>query len=282
MDTQRTCALVGWDVLSGDDLSVHVLWGFTNTEIYFSSLAILAIWLNIRWPWQWGSMILAGLAIGCGLMIKQAVLFDAVALGLFLLWKIRRDQRDNLRRITQVGVMTLISFVPLALVMLWYFRASALDVFVDHQFFLPGRYLENEDRSFPWQMIPDFFLRYFLITALAVVALVRLPFWLISDDRVLFDLVGTGLFGSDVAKKCIRPLFYCVDPSAGHAGIAALASHIRLPGWMSWLHRPRIGYLLLGLFILTNGILQYKIISPNPIRAWSSDYPGKTPESMTL
>lgn len=251
-------------------ISLFTFYGVSpNTEIYFSSLAILAIWLNIRCPWQWGSMILAGLAIGCGLMIKQAVLFDAVALGLFLLWKIRRDQRDNLRRITQLGVMTLISFVPLALVMLWYFRAGALDVFVDHQFFLPGRYLDNELRSFPWQMIPDFFLRYFLITTLAVVALVRLPFR--SFPMIGFYLIWLVLacLGAMLPKNAFGHYFIALIPQL--AMLASLLWHpdIRLPGWMSWLHRPRIGYLLLGLFILTNGILQYKdyFSKPDPCRS---------------
>ncbi len=239
-------------------ISLFTFYGVSpNTEIYFSSMAILAIWLNLRWPWKWGPMILGGLAIGCGLIIKQAVIFDAVALGLFLLWMIRRGNVEPLSRLMKVGAMALVSFVPLGLVMSWYAREGALDVFLDHQFFLPGRYLDNAHRSFAWHMIPDFFLRYFLLTALAIVAVVRLPFRQFPFIGFCLLWLFMACLAAMLPKNAFGHYFIALIPPL--ACLASLVWHpdIRLPKWMGWLHNPKAGYAVLIVFLLLNGLLQY-------------------------
>ena len=61
-------------------------------------------------------MIGAGIAIGMGVMIKQAAAFDALALGLFLLWTIRQENKRHLQRLVRLATMTLVVVLPLAVV----------------------------------------------------------------------------------------------------------------------------------------------------------------------
>ncbi len=250
-------------------ISLFTFYGVSpNTEIYFSSLAILAMWLVFRWPWQWWSFILAGISIGLGLLIKQAVLFDAVALGLFLLWRIIARHRNSIVHLLQLGLMTLMSIIPMLIVMGWYINMNALDVFVDHQFFLPGRYLENAHRSFAWVLIPDFFLRYFPITILAVVTVIRL-----SMKRVpVIGFYLLWLLLALVAALLPKNAFghYLVSMIPALAMLAGLAWHpdTVLPRWLLWLRNPRIGYGILFAFLLLNATLQYNDykVKPDPMK----------------
>ncbi len=250
-------------------ISLYTFYGASpNTETYFSSLAILAIWLVFRWSWQWWSFILAGFSLGFALIIKQAVLFDAVALGLFLLWMIISQKRKPLKQLMQLGTMTVISVVPMLAVMLWYIQMDALDVFIDYQFFLPGRYLENAHRSFEWLMIPDFFLRYLPMTILAVVAVTRLTIKRMPVIGFYLLWLFLALIGALVPKNAFG--HYVVSMIPALALLAGLAWHpdTVLPRWMHWLRNTRVGYGILAVFLFLNAILQYNdyIVKPDPMR----------------
>ncbi|MCF8238389.1 MAG: glycosyltransferase family 39 protein [Saprospiraceae bacterium] len=240
-------------------ISLFTFYGVSpNTEIYFSSLAILAIWLVFRWPRQWWSFLLAGFSIGVALIIKQAVLFDAIALGLFLLWRIFNKKEKMGRKLLQLGSMTAMSLIPLLMIMLWYIRLDALDVFIDHQFFLPGRYLENAHRSFTWALIPDFFIRYFLITILAVVTVTRLSMKKVPVTAFYLLWLFLALLAALMPKNNFG--HYVISMIPALALLAGLVWHpdTVLPGWLSWLKIPRVGYAILGVFLVLNAGLQYK------------------------
>lgn len=250
-------------------ISLFTFYGVSpNTEIYFSSLTIVAIWLVMHWPWRWWSMMTSGLAIGMGVMIKQAAAFDATALGLFLLWLIWKEGRKPLSRLARMAVMTMLAAVPLALVAWWYARQGHLTLFLDHQFFLPGRYLDQTDQPYSWRMIVDFLARYAPVTALAIFVIVR---------RTKVTLPAVGFYGSWLLLACLAAILprnafghYFIALIPPMAMLAGLAWHpdLQFPQWMQWLRSSRVGYILLALFILVNGIFQYHdyIQKPDHVR----------------
>ncbi|MCB0693844.1 MAG: hypothetical protein KDC19_06360 [Saprospiraceae bacterium] len=223
----------------------------------------------IRWPWQWWPMIGAGIAIGMGVMIKQAAAFDALALGLFLLWTIRQENKRHLQRLVRLAAMTLVVVLPLAVVAWWYARKGYLTLFLDHQFLLPGRYLNQSDQRYEWSMVVDFLARYAPITLLALMAVLRRS----SASRPAVGFYGLWLFLAAVAAILPQNAFghyfiALIPPMAMMAGLVWHAD-VHLPGWLRWLRSARTGYVLLVLFIVVNGLFQYQdyIRKPDHVKA---------------
>lgn len=130
--------------------SVYTYYGVSpNTETFFTFFTMLAFWMALRSTtiFAWG---LAGLAFGLGFIIKYVVMFDAIALGFFLLIN---PSMGLPRRIWGLAAMALGAALPFACVFACYAYWGATDKFIFHTFMVSKNY--PVDASF-WAHIKSF------------------------------------------------------------------------------------------------------------------------------
>lgn len=130
--------------------SIYTYYGVSpNTETYFTFFTMLAFWIALRSTniFAW---VLAGLAFGLGFIIKYVVMFDAIALGLFLL---ASTSIPTGRRIRGLAAMILGAALPFACVFACYAYWGATDKFIFHTFQVSKNY--PVDASF-WDHIKSF------------------------------------------------------------------------------------------------------------------------------
>lgn len=134
-----------------------------NTELFFNLFTITAIWLilqhrHIIW------FFIAGLLLGMGFMIKYVVLFDAIALGLFFIWRQVMDRASWAWWLSRCVGMGIGFLIPLAFTW-WYYRQMGMDdTFLFFTFELSGRYFHHPPISDYLIFLLDSFARYAPIT----------------------------------------------------------------------------------------------------------------------
>ncbi|MBP7239346.1 MAG: glycosyltransferase family 39 protein [Saprospiraceae bacterium] len=144
--------------------SIFTFYGVSpNTELFFVLFTITAIYLVIKYQhFVW--FFLAGLLLGMGFMIKYVVLFDAIALGLFFIWRQVMDRRSWTWWLTRCFLMGFGFLLPLAFTW-WYYRQMGMEeTFLFFTFELSGRYFHHPPVGDYLVFLLDCFARYLPIT----------------------------------------------------------------------------------------------------------------------
>lgn len=130
-----------------------------NTELFFNLFTITAIWIVIRHQHViW--FFLAGLLLGIGFMIKYVVLFDAIALGLFFIWRQIKDKKTWMYWLGRSFLMGFAFLLPVA-VTWWYYRQMGMeDTFRFFTFELSGRYFHHPPIGEYFVFLSDCIFRY--------------------------------------------------------------------------------------------------------------------------
>jgi 4-amino-4-deoxy-L-arabinose transferase-like glycosyltransferase len=157
--------------------SVFKYYGLSpNTELFFNPFtlgALLLVWGAGR---RWSHFVFAGLLLGMGFMIKYVVAADALAIGLYLLWKGWQEQKLVRAVFLECLPLTLVFFVPLLFSYLYYSSIGQSETFLFYTFEVTGRYPVEASWSTRLLFTLAFFGRYFPFTLLAIFAVrERLP-----------------------------------------------------------------------------------------------------------
>ncbi|MCB9264536.1 MAG: glycosyltransferase family 39 protein [Lewinellaceae bacterium] len=228
-----------------------------NTETFFNLFTALALWVYCSRPPVWAYFI-AGLSLGIGFVIKYVVLFDGLAFGLFLLWQARLGKEKWGAAWAKALAMAAGAALPFLAVIAWYRSIGHLEPFWFYTFTVSGRYLESKGildhlaffLDFNLRFLPVAFFFYYVVFSRMVHSLSR-QFGLLWAALVLLGVLLPGkLFGHYFIQFMLPFCFL--------AGEFFSITREALPKGLRWLRRPKIGYPLLGLLLLTNLVLQYK------------------------
>ncbi len=218
-----------------------------NTELFFVGFTVFAFVLLWQFPWRWIPFIIAGFFLGIGLAIKQVVLFDALPLGLYLLWIIYKERVQVPERLLKLAALTASSFIPTLAIAGWYAFQGLETNWYFYQFIVPARY-PAENIGWDWiKFFFDFFLRFFPITILAIYALKKTP--LQERQRLVF----LSLWAAFTILAAVLPgnIFYhyyiqAMPPFALLAGMALNPSIPRGRFWKDILS-SKWGWTIFGL-----------------------------------
>ncbi len=138
-----------------------------NTELYFNLFTILALWCLLSGQ-HWWRYVLAGGLLGIGFMIKYVVLFDALAFGLFLLWRYYRLEKKLI--LGKLLLMGLTFSLPFLLTLVYYQSIGDVDTLLYYTFEVTKKYPVDT----PWWkslvFVLEFLLRFFPVTFMAIYA----------------------------------------------------------------------------------------------------------------
>ena len=143
--------------------SLFTFYGISpNTETFFTFFTMLAFWLAMRYrnPFGW---FIAGVALGLGFIIKYVVLFDAIALGLFLLGS---PGLRFPRRIQGLIAMVIGGALPFAGVLAYYTYWGAVDKFLFYTFQVSKNYPVAADLGDHLKSFADLNLRFLPVALL--------------------------------------------------------------------------------------------------------------------
>lgn len=143
--------------------SLFTFYGISpNTETFFTFFTVLAFWLAFRYrnPLGW---FIAGITLGLGFIIKYVVLFDALALGLFLLGS--PGARFPVR-VKGLVAMVIGAALPFVGVMACYAHWGALDTFLFYTFQVSKNYPVEAELVDHLKSFADLNLRFFPIALL--------------------------------------------------------------------------------------------------------------------
>jgi 4-amino-4-deoxy-L-arabinose transferase-like glycosyltransferase len=225
--------------------SIFIFFGLSpNTELYFALFTITALFLLLRHEGlAW--ILLAGLLLGLGFLIKYVVLFDALALGLFYLWQQLMNGQKWTFWFTRCVVMAIGFVIPFSLLWMYYAHLGLTETFRFFTFELSGKYFIDSSWDTNLIFILDCLGRYFPVT-----------FWFVysawhwrTTGRELPILAW--LWGTLVIVTILIPgkLFYhyfiqMILPLSLLAG--SFFDHRRSPKpALAWMRNPKIGYPLL-------------------------------------
>ncbi len=233
-------------------ISIFTFYGISpNTEHFFNLFTIYALFLILKFrSYVW--FFVAGLLLGLGFMIKYVVLFDAVAFGVFYVWRQVTLGKNWVHWFSRCVVMAIGFSLPFVIVWLYYWQLNMLDTFLFYSFELSGRYFINP----PWfdylLYVLDVLLRFLPVTVWFVFCSwhwrttgLGLPLlsWLWSSLVIIIILLPGKLF-SHYFIQCMLPFsllagsFFDTRRSPGPA--------------FAWMRKPRLGYVLLVLIIVVN------------------------------
>lgn len=236
--------------------SIYTFYGISpNTELFFNLFTIIALYL-ILWDRGTGWFVLAGLLLGIGFMIKYVVLFDAIAIGLFYLWRQWSAGKKWFYGMTRCVLMGLGFAVPFLVTWMYYRQLGMEATFLFFSFEVSGRYIINP----PWHeygiSVVQFFLRYLPVS---VWYFYCLWYWrstkpdlavlgaLWSSLVIIIILVPGKLFGHYYIQFMLP---FCL--LAGH-----FFNVDHTPGrLLAWMRKPALGYPLLALIIIINMLFQ--------------------------
>jgi 4-amino-4-deoxy-L-arabinose transferase-like glycosyltransferase len=238
--------------------SIYTRYGVSpNTETYFNLFIALALYLYL----QRGGMFkyfLAGLSLGIGFIFKYVVLFDGLAFGLFLLWEAYRGKIEWKKAWSRSLIMAFSAALPFIGVYLYYVSLGQVESFWFHTFTVSGRYPSTEGILHYFAFPLEFALRFLPIFIFAAFAL--------KDRKVMTEqgqfillwftlvLVVILLPGNPFGHYFVQLML----PISFLAGEFFAIPVDTLPKWIKWLRKPRIGYSLLILLVITQIGLQKK------------------------
>ena len=228
-----------------------------NTELFFNLFTITAFWIVIRYqsiPWYF----LAGLLLGMGFMIKYVVLFDAIALGLFFIWRQVMAKKNWMQWLTRCVMMGIGFLLPVALTW-WYYKEMGMeDTFRFFTFELSGRYFHHPPFNEYLVFLSDCFFRYFPITFWFIYCASK---WRVSGPSLP---VLSGLwFALALTIVLVPGKFF------GHYFIQVMAPMSLLAGSffdhrreihksIAWLRKPVVVHTLLIVLLILNISFQKK------------------------
>ncbi len=228
-----------------------------NTETFFNFFTALALWLWVGEK-RWSVFPFIGLSLGLGFLIKYVVAFDALAIGLFMLWLALRKKEQWGRTILRAGLMFVGFLVPFALSLWYYSSLGHVDTFFFYTLEVSSRY---PDAARPWDYVKFFFdfnLRFFPLLIFAVYALrfakrnnqkYIFPFGLLWISLVWIVVLLPGKFFAHYCIQVMLPLSFLAG------GFWNIKQEDR-PRWLRGLTSGRIGWLLLILLLSLNTFFQ--------------------------
>jgi 4-amino-4-deoxy-L-arabinose transferase-like glycosyltransferase len=224
--------------------SIFTFFGLSpNTELFFTLLTIIALYLILRHD-GYGWLLLAGLLLGTGFMIKYVVLFDAMGLGFLYLLLLLLRKKDWHFWISRCAIMALGFMIPFGLVWLYYRQMDMGDTFWFFTFDLSAGYFIKATWQLNLLYVIDCLMRFFPIT-----------FWFFyctwhwrTTGMEMPILAWT--WGASVLVIILLPgkLFYhyfiqMMLPLSLLAG--SFFDHRRTPKpALAWMRNPKIGYPL--------------------------------------
>lgn len=246
--------------------SVFLHFGLSpNTELFTTFFAVLALFVVVSFK-GYGWLFLAGLALGLGCMIKYISAFDALAIGILMVWQAVLNKKLWWWWFSR-GVLMVIGFViPLMLTWLYYRQLGMEETFLFFTFELSGRYFIDVVWWKNMVVILDFLGRFLPITI-----------WFIYCSwhrQVTGNLLPSFVWiWSALAMACILmpgKLFYhyfiqLMAPMSLLAG-SFFDSRRTIPPALGWIRKPKIGYSVLGLLCVVVLFIQKKdfIDKPDP------------------
>jgi 4-amino-4-deoxy-L-arabinose transferase-like glycosyltransferase len=248
-------------------ISIFTFYGISpNTEHFFNLFTITALFLILRYQGLvW--VFIAGALLGLGFVIKYVVLFDALAIGLFYLWRQVTAKKKWMYWFSRCALMAIGFSIPFACVWMYYRQLGMEETFMFFSFELSRRYIINP----PWYeyviYVLDGLLRFLPVTVwfffcswhwrTAGTALPLLS-WL-WGGLVLFIILLPGKLFAHYFIQFMLPFcllagsFFDTRRSPGRA--------------LAWMRKPSIGYPILALLIIVNVGIQKKDYFNKP------DYP---------
>ena len=234
-----------------------------NTELYYTLFNALALWLILAFPQRiWGALG-AGLCLGAGFMIKYTVAFDALAMGLMLIWLFWQAKAPLMRLLLQ-GVLMISAFLVVPLLVYWTYRSWGLEeVFLHYTFGVGGAYPAELSVGNRVLFLLDFLLRFLPITlAFAWGLYWRAKPWVLACIWAVCVLVAINVQGKPFGHYFIQMML----PVAWLAG-TFYARDLPKPRWIAPLFRLRNGAIVLSLLFLVNLFLQKKDYLDKPDHA---------------
>lgn len=233
-------------------ISIFTFYGISpNTEHFFNLFTITALFLILRYQGlQW--IFLAGVLLGLGFMIKYVVLFDALALGLFFLYRQLTDQKKLRYWFSGCALMAIGFIIPFLYVWMYYRQLGMEDTFLFYSFELSGRYIINP----PWyeyvRYVMDGLLRFLPVTVWFIFCSwhwrttgLGLPLlsWLWGSLVIIIILLPGKLFAHYFIQfmlplSLLAGSFFDTRRALGPA--------------LAWMRKPSIGYPLLAVLIIVN------------------------------
>ena len=237
-------------------ISIFTFYGVSpNTEHFFNLLTVTALFIILRYqglPW----MLLAGVLLGMGFMIKYVVLFDALALGLFYLWRQVTASKKMMYWFSRCALMAIGFFIPFLCVWMYYSQLGMEETFMFFSFKLSGRYIIDAAWYDYIRYVMDGLLRFLPVTVWFVFCSwhwrttgISLPLlsWLWGNLVIIIILLPGKLFAHYFIQfmlplSLLAGSFFDTRRSPGPA--------------LAWMRKSVIGYPILAVLIMVNMAFQ--------------------------
>jgi 4-amino-4-deoxy-L-arabinose transferase-like glycosyltransferase len=247
--------------------SIFTFFGVSpNTELFFNLLTVTALWTIVSYRHvAW--FFLAGLLLGMGFMIKYVVLFDAIALGLFFIWKQVIERKKWIYWLTRCVWMGIGFLVPV-LITWWYYRQLGMeDTFLFFTFELSGRYFHHPPFIEYLIFLLDCLARYLPITFWFVYCASK---WRVTGPSLPVLSVlwgGLALIIVLVPGKFFGHYFIQVMAPMSLLAGSFFDRRREVPKSIAWMRKPAFVYpALIAIIFLTLGFQKADFIS-------KQDYP---------
>jgi len=240
--------------------SIFTFYGVApNTELYYTLFTSGAVLLAIQQARHYGYALLSGLSLGLAFMLKYVVLFDALAIGLFLLLQQMKLHRSWGSFWLKAVLMALTMAIPFLITWAWYTTQGLNDTFLFHTFDVMKRYPVSRAPLDYLKFFADFLLRFLPVTLAFAIA------W--RDKRSHPDVKTLSILWLSIT---LIPVMI-TGKLFGHYFIQLMPAFALLAGeyfradraWIS----SRLAYPLLGIIIAANIAMQKKDYFDKP------DYP---------
>ena len=234
-----------------------------NTELYYALFNAIAFWLTVAYPQRFWGALGAGLCLGAGFMIKYTVAFDALAMGLMLIWIFWQAKVSAVYLIAQ-GFLMIGGFLVFPfLVYCTYCDWGLEQEFLHYTFGVGGAYPAELSVGNRALFLLDFLLRFLPITlAFAWGLYWRAKPWVLACIWAVCVLVAINVQGKPFGHYFIQMML----PVAWLAG-TFYARDLPKPRWIAPLFQLRNGAIVLSLLFLVNLFLQKKDYLDKPDHA---------------
>ncbi len=238
--------------------SIYTFYGISpNTELFFNLFTVIALWLLLQKP-RTGHFFLAGLCLGAGFIIKFVVLFDALAFGVFFLWKAIKE-KWVLRQAVVLSIACILGFaIPFASIFAYYWLNGYGSQFLFYTFEVSGNYfierhwldfIEFIFQAFARYAIVSFFFFYVLFDRSVPMREFKTLIILWSVFVFYIMLVPGKLFAH-----------YFIQFMLPFSMLAGSFFDARRPlrGFLAKVFAPKIGYPVLVVIMIVNTLFQKK------------------------
>ncbi|MFT4737094.1 MAG: 4-amino-4-deoxy-L-arabinose transferase-like glycosyltransferase [Cyclobacteriaceae bacterium] len=245
-------------------LMFNFYFGFSaNTEVFFIASAVLGMYLYFCLSSNW-RYLLAGLAFGVGFIIKQHVIFDFAAWGLFLLI-ISISSKCFKRDFMWLSLAVLGFLLPYAIVHIYYLWIDQYAYYHFVSYVAPGNYSSARDWLASTKFIIDGLIVYLPFVLLGMLAL-KGPKWPKNTFSLFFLLLIFDLIAISATGQ-LHPHYYLQLAIP----ISWLAGQIVTLQWVKGIFQKRLAWPVIVLAFIIYGVLisnfYYKRYFVKPNRA---------------